>query len=235
MINSEKHYGNCDSSGSPCIEIEIQYPRIYETPNDSTKNTLNNFITKQAFQTVFEGRKIEGFDSLAEQMISSFKELRRKFPEAPGNWYLDREISVELNKNFILCLDVTETSFLGGAHPNTSKMFYNFDLRSGGKLKLSDLVIGDSIKVLTGTAEKIFRIDRKMNIGETYKEAGFWFKDDRFELNDNFAVTEDGILFYYNNYEIAPYVYGATKLLIPYDQVMGIIKKDGLLYKIALK
>jgi Protein of unknown function (DUF3298) len=74
-----------------------------------------------------------------------------------------------------------------------------------------------------------------MKFDETYKEAGFWFKDNIFTLNNNFAITDQGILFYYNNYEIASYVYGPTKIFIPYDSIENLVKRKGMVYEIMPK
>lgn len=235
VVNLEKDYGNCDSNDSPCVQINIQYPEIKDAPADSVKNKINNVIRNYSLQTISEGKKVETFDSLADDLITSFKEQRQKFPESPARWYFDRETSVVFNNKFVFSIEAAESSFLGGAHPNTFKVYYNFNLKTGAQFKLTDLFLSDSLKKLTKIAESVFRKDRKMNNGETYKEAGYWFKDDQFSLNDNFAVTEDGILFYYNDYEIAPYVYGPTKLLIPYNRIKEMIKTDGPLDGILQK
>ena len=40
----------------------------------------------------------------------------------------------------------------------------------------------------------------------------------------NFALTDDGIRFVYNIYEIAPYAVGITELTVDYDDLKGIMK-----------
>ena len=60
-------------------------------------------------------------------------------------------------------------------------------------------------------------------------EAGFWFDDDKFSVNNNFSIGKDGLNFVYNNYEITAYAYGPTELFIPYKSIKKVIKPDGLL------
>ena len=58
------------------------------------------------------------------------------------------------------------------------------------------------------------------SLNENYYE----FPDDKFQLNQNYGFRKDGIVFYYNNYEIAPYAAGPTEVVIPYESVRTWIK-----------
>ena len=40
----------------------------------------------------------------------------------------------------------------------------------------------------------------------------------------NFLLSPDGIKFYYNAYEIAPYAAGPTEITIPYESLKDILK-----------
>ena len=71
--------------------------------------------------------------------------------------------------------------------------------------------------------EDQFRLVRDLSQDEDLGEAGFWFDDNKFSLNDNFALTEDGIRFFYNSYEIAPYALGTTDITISYDSIKNLL------------
>ena len=46
------------------------------------------------------------------------------------------------------------------------------------------------------------------------------------EPNGNFRVSEEGVTYIYNQYEIAPYVMGAIQVTVPWNELEGIyIKK----------
>ncbi len=47
-----------------------------------------------------------------------------------------------------------------------------------------------------------------------------------FQTSDNFAFTDQGIVVKYNTYELAPYSYGQPELLIPYEELNGVLKVD---------
>lgn len=59
---------------------------------------------------------------------------------------------------------------------------------------------------------------------DEYDENGYLFEKGRFVLNDNFTLTQTGIKFLYNVYEIKPYVAGITELEIPYSDLKDILK-----------
>jgi hypothetical protein len=46
-------------------------------------------------------------------------------------------------------------------------------------------------------------------------------------INDNFYISEKGIGFFYNEYDIAPYVMGPTEVLVPYEAIKPYIRPDG--------
>jgi hypothetical protein len=56
------------------------------------------------------------------------------------------------------------------------------------------------------------------------EEVGYFFENQRFILNDNFVLTQKGIKFLFNVYEIKPYTAGITELEIPYEKLNGILK-----------
>lgn len=45
-----------------------------------------------------------------------------------------------------------------------------------------------------------------------------------FQPNENFALTDAGLVVKYNSYEIAPYSSGQPELLIPYTELQGVLK-----------
>ena len=45
------------------------------------------------------------------------------------------------------------------------------------------------------------------------------FAKNSIKMNDNFAVIAEGVLFYFNPYEIASYAAGPTELLIPFSEM----------------
>jgi hypothetical protein len=51
-------------------------------------------------------------------------------------------------------------------------------------------------------------------------EGFFW--DGSFKLSENFAVEKEGLRFYYNAYEVAPYAVDPTDLVIPRSELRKV-------------
>ena len=46
------------------------------------------------------------------------------------------------------------------------------------------------------------------------------------EPTDNFYLTENGISFFYNVYDIAPYAVGAIEISLPYEMLSHLLSDD---------
>ncbi|NJK29927.1 MAG: DUF3298 domain-containing protein [Acaryochloris sp. SU_5_25] len=82
---------------------------------------------------------------------------------------------------------------------------------------------------LNTIAEKHFRQVRKLAANESLNRAGFWFEKDQFQVNANFAIAPQGLILFFNPYEIGPYVLGSTEIQIPYIELQTLIKDKTLL------
>ena len=99
------------------------------------------------------------------------------------------------------------------------------DVKTGNLLTPEALFVKNYISKLTKIAEKKFFKLKGLKPGTSLNDEGYSFKNNRFHLTDNFAVLNEGILFYYNTYEIGPYALGTTEVLIPYGELKGILVK----------
>jgi hypothetical protein len=77
---------------------------------------------------------------------------------------------------------------------------------------------------LTKIAEQIFRKVKEIPDTASLNENYFEFPDDTFQLNKNYGFKKEGIVFYYNNYEIAPYAAGPTDVVIAYEHLKEWLK-----------
>ena len=57
-------------------------------------------------------------------------------------------------------------------------------------------------------------------------EAGFTFPNGAFTLPRQWGATENGLIFYFNSYEIAPYSEGPTEFALPWSALREIIKPE---------
>lgn len=120
---------------------------------------------------------------------------------------------ITLNELCLLCFYFDNYSYYGGAHGMTVRESYNFDLRKGKKLKLSDIVkIDPKVYILPKLEEEIEKNKTKYE--------GVYSKDALYKYfnKENFYLTNNGLTIYYGLYEIAPYASGIITFTLPYDE-----------------
>jgi hypothetical protein len=163
---------------------------------------------------------------LIDEFFASYAQLRRQVASYGLPWFLERKAFVVNNTPDILCLSFASRSFMGGAHGNATINFENFNLRTGERVALNDLFVSGYEAKLLPLAETRFREVRAIEEGMTLTDAGFsFYENEAFFLPDNFAVEKDGLTFYYNAYEVAPYAMGATELTLSYEELDGLMKE----------
>ncbi|HMG09958.1 MAG TPA: RsiV family protein, partial [Mucilaginibacter sp.] len=107
-----------------------------------------------------------------------------------------------------------------------------WDTKANKDIALNDLFETGYQDKLKGIAEAIFRKDEKLS--DTASLANdYFFKDNKFALNDNFSITPTGFKFIYNQYEIKPYAAGITTLVIPYSQIKSLLRPNTVVTKYA--
>jgi hypothetical protein len=193
------------------------------------ENRINKLIRGYLLQPLFDENPSESVEKLIDEFLREYETFKSDFPEAFQLWSFDRTGKVRHNSHYIFSMELSEYSYLGGAHPNTYVNFVNYDLKSGKEIKADDLFYNNFDKDLNSIAESEFRNLKELSESEDLGQAGFWFDNNRFHLNDNFLITDSSLIFYYNNYEITAYSFGPTELEISYLKIKDLIKSDGLL------
>lgn len=229
IVKFEKKWGNCSQFHDSCVTVKISYPFFLSDKFNIGADSANNYIHKEMFAGISKSKNVTNLNDLANIIIKERNNLIKKFSNYNIPWELIRNVKVIFNQNNILTLKILKFSFLGGAHPNTYNIFYNLNISTGKQISLIELIHPNSLRTITEKAEKIFRKLKHIGPNANLNNFHFWFKNDKFYLPDNFAITKTGLLFYYNPYEIAPYSEGPTSLLVPYKQIEGLINKRGLL------
>ena len=136
------------------------------------------------------------------------------------DYYLSGKYIVENYKNYISYAIFTE-SFIGGAHPIHELFTINYDIENNEIITIStlikynnkilDILSKETYNILSGN--KLFKRDV---ILEMLKE-GTKPIENNFK---NFLFTKDGLVIYFERYQIAPYYYGDYHVTIPYKKIL---------------
>lgn len=155
--------------------------------------------------------------------------LSKKFNEYEVVYYYEEKSN--WLTNHVLSLTQTIYTFTGGAHGNTSVNKASYDIDSGNMISLSQVLSTNNIEALMAIAKSEFIHAHELSADKTLEEQGFWLyasekpKDnpfvnaDGFYLPFNFNLTENGIAFAFQQYEIAPYSMGVLEFILPWDKI----------------
>lgn len=192
---------------------------------------LNQLVEKKAIDAAgnVDSKKHQTYKELAASFVADFDSINTEPDMAQaGAWFLDDQTKVLVSQPDYLCLEHSNVSYAGGAHPNSAMVFWNFDPKTLKEITLESLIKEGSLPELNAIAEKIFRKNEKLSPTASLKDT-YFFEKDTFALNRNFTITKEGLKFLYNPYEIKAYAYGSTELLIPFSELKAVAKPNTLL------
>ena len=109
-----------------------------------------------------------------------------------------------------------EYDYQGGAHGMPLWIGLTFDLETGERLSLPD-VIANSEEELNGIVTEYFAEYINVNPEEFWEDALDIVRDE-ICFESDFYLTEDGIKFYFHPYALSSYAAGFPEVTIPYDE-----------------
>lgn len=201
-------------------EYSLKYPKFIA--NDGLSKILNLYVSR-IYDETNTGEINE--DSVNAEIDSFVAFWKRSFVDGEyfSSFTNETNISVLSEKTRTISLMKSNYTFEGGAHGMYSVDYYLFDKELKGVHKKWVNLFTDTTGVLA-LAEKLFRIEKEMPETEATNEN--WFDGGAFYLPNNFAFTDTSLVFFYNVYEIAPYVQGSTEISIPLEKIAGLLKKE---------
>ncbi|MGF1924148.1 MAG: DUF3298 domain-containing protein [Bacteroidia bacterium] len=192
-------------------------------------DTINQFIKRQVFNFFAEEEQVSSYQDLAESFVKGYEDHiinSKGVVEQP--WSLLITIGVLKKQANYLSLKYTHFDYTGGAHGNTAISFLNYNPTTNHVITLDSLIQGGKMDALLKIAEAVFRKNEKLSATEPL-ENKYFFDKGKFSLAENFHVTDNGLVFLYNPYEIKPYSEGYTELTIPLSALKGIAKPNTIL------
>ena len=227
-IKIEKKSEGCEKNSlHDCAELKIEYPYLSGSKNNKAIVSINNNIKLQLLQPILDEGEYNSLDSLISAYFNEFNLVLKETVQPVQGWQIERIMKVKNQSAKMLAIEYSDYSYLGGAHPNSFLTYSNYNLENGEQVSLDDCFNKDYEEQLNSIGEKIFRQQKNLTSKSDLNSEGYWFDENKFELNDNFAIIQNGLLFYFNAYDIAPYAMGSTELIIPYSEIKQLILSDG--------
>ena len=118
-------------------------------------------------------------------------------------------------------MDVYE--YTGGAHGNRYLLIQNYNLMTGDAVNEQDLFIDDYYEPLKSLLlEALIAQTNKAETKKDLRRLGYSVAD--VVPNENFYVTDEGITYVYNPYEIAPYAMGCIQISLSWDSIRHLLR-----------
>ncbi|PZX49388.1 DUF3298 and DUF4163 domain-containing protein [Algoriphagus chordae] len=203
-----------------CAKVEVSYPVAENSP---AADPINEDLMEQMLLYFNNEKGLDNLDSAASNFLDSYEEFKNDFPEAPGEWSIELEVELSYESDSTLSFKFSEFNYSGGAHPNSSVYYMNFDKQSGEYLSVDRLLLDE--KKLLGIAEKAFRKHHEVEEGKSLGDAGFFLPETGFFLPNAMGYEGDKFVMIYIPYEIGPYVMGYTELEFELKDLEGVVRQ----------
>jgi len=230
LVTFQKQSDGCDGvRDDNCAKIKIEFPQITSLENKLVKEKINKSISDLFSQDILGGTKSDNMETMMNAFIEEYETFTKEFPDSYQSWFIERTGEVKMNRDNIFSIDFLDYSFTGGAHPNTFVAFRNYNVSNGEEIGLDEIISANKLDELNTIAEAEFRKLKELTSEADLGQAGFWFENNKFYLNENFLIRDSSLVFYYNNYEITAYAFGPTELEIPYSKIKNLINENSLI------
>ena len=209
------------------INLILLYPDLQK--GNPLKDTLDFFITQ--FSTnkkeLISSPKLL-LDNISSEFFESYFTATEGIEDisssASLNWEKNLSMDIRHNENNIVSIKFEKYAYTGGAHGISMTEYAVCDLVKNKKLTLNDIFKENAKVEIDNILDTKLRKLNGLNSEESLRDAGFFV--DRVEWSDNFFINNQGIGFFYNVYEIAPYASGTTELFIPFTEITGFLKPN---------
>lgn len=171
--------------------------------------------------------------SLNEEMTAGNKKEYEEYKSEAEDLHKEYNLTYVCNYEFHpVRFDGTAASMywlkyydLGGAHPDTSSSYFNFDAQTGKRLELSD-VVEDTDGFIACVKDQLADQAKDGALFDDYEgTVDTIFAGTDKELSLEWAITEKGVSVFFNPYMIAPYAAGTIEASVPFEGNESLFNK----------
>ncbi len=192
------------------LRYTIKYPQFISRKFHTMAHKLNNLYRTKA--VMYEKSNVRKLYQMA--MADYEYSVANNYPIHQFEAFVT--FTVTYNQNCTLSLYFDQYEFTGGAHGLTVRTSDTWDLQKSRRMELPDF-FPDYSNLKEYLVQSINR-----QIDEQMKEGDAMFFDNYTELTEStfrmnhFYLTKEGVVIYYQQYDIAPYAAGILTFIIPY-------------------
>lgn len=221
---------------TPC-DTDALTPSI-ETKNTTESNDEQRYEINIDLPIVKDVDNTERVNVFIEEKIN---EIVNKFKENVNEWDVPSDFDKEmksglwinfekhfLTENYISLRITVSEYFIGAAHPNNYSFALNYNLKNSSEIKLSNIFSVNQEEYLSCISKLALADLKNQFIKLDMDPETMMFQsgvESKLENFNNFNLTENGIAFNFDQYQVAPYAAGEFHVIIPYEELADIMIK----------
>lgn len=144
---------------------------------------------------------------------------------------IKRRISCTYHNHDIICFKKTSTRFKQKMQTISTDQYFSFNIDDMTRIEIADIFEVVTFPKIEALLRSQLLKDTGYSNEEQLIEIGY-FNMDNLTVTNNFSLSDAGITFHYNPYEIACFAVGATDITLPFDDIKDMIKQDSPIQKL---
>lgn len=210
------------------VNIRVQYAQ----GEDEITQNINMQLVTFLFGTSIMSPK-DALNHFADSLTNSFEKELKEFYEPDNEYqetyayeYTQKDTVFEKSPEGIIAYVNRIETYTGGAHGGAMESYIHFHKDTGLMITSNELFGSNKDSVCKMIKDQIVKDNDCKTATELEEKRGIFSLGDVYVSDNNFLLQEDGILFCYNPYEIAPWSEGFIFTILSYQQLEGIINSN---------
>ena len=218
IITTQNHLGNYLSNITTTKPMVVNKAAIV---NKEIKEDIENYIIDINYPHLDVRELDENISKEINRQISEFKEAVKTPSPNSAKTTLIIGYKTVYNKDGLVSIKFETEAYTGGAHPSHTIWTKNFTIPDKKEITYEDVILNDSM--LETLSQYSLDHFQKQNLEYDLFLEGLEAKKENFSV---FNLTDESMIIYFNEYQIAPYVAGNFELAIPYSLISPDINAD---------
>lgn len=200
------------ASETRALKSTIQYPLIGGLDNQEVQDKINAIFKQLADDAAQQG--VENAADLAPYVL--------QFPDMPGQCETYFNYQIKYNQNDVISLVFQNYQYAGGAHGNTLQLAYTINLKTGEQYTLKELFKENTDYI------SIFSDSVKTQLAERDLTSVLFEPFNKINENQSFYLSNNGVVVYYQQYEILPYSEGIQEFTVDYSLLNNLFMEPDI-------
>jgi hypothetical protein len=237
----KKYYLSKDTTkGALSVDFEVEIPVAFA--NKEVLKSIREVIITNLFGQEYISHANDSIVQLfSKELVAEYKENNAPLLDeldSTNRYSFNNEHTLSgfslLSDKKIYVYGIERYVNMGGAHGLETRNYYNFDLKTGSLITEKDLFKANYASELTKLIKariieesKEYRDEKNSEPILNLEDTDYWI--DSIKPNNNFYITDEGINYVFNPYEIAPYYLGQTEVTLPFNRLGKLLKPNSII------